>query len=749
MPRAIGIRVLKGGELVDTQIFERDIIKIGRLASAHLRLEDPKVSRIHAVIDIAQNGSEVSIIDMGSAEGTRVNGEKVSRVRLKHGDEVGLGDSRLVVLLDEDELAVLKAGAGGVDSTMTVNLPSNLQKAGDAEVVAAMPDLPETSGVFAGGGVSSLQQELAAGNIPVHSEMGQTTAVFQQPSHLQEPTAVNVPPPVQQPVRVAAPVAAVVAPVVAPVVAAAVAAPRPLPPPVSAPVVASPAPAAAPVAAAGAPREGRRGTAADRKPVDPNAPPRVPTGDRRVHPREGPMGALPPILPMQTNPMTPENRLVEVTLIWSGDPMEVRCFKTFKEGREITIGAAEGVEFFVPLEGTAASNKFVMLKHDKGGAWRVRWTGKMAGTLERNGQSVPLAQAGGQPDGEGYSMPLQDDMVLTITIGYFTLTVRNVARSRVPLIPPLFDVLWANTAVVTMFTTAALMAVALLVPVGLDTSEDDLLTNPGKFQTIIMKPPPKENSFLKNLKGAKKQTAAHKNDQGKAGDKKAKPTESGKMAIKAEKPSDEQVVASKLSALFGKDGAGGIQAILGDASGGGELEAALGGLDGAKVAAGYGQGGLGLRGGGPGGGGTGVNTMGIGKVGTKGRGAGDAAYGSGEGGLGGKADRDVSISQGTPIILGSLDPEIIRRIVREHQGQIRYCYERELTSHPGIFGKVVMKWVINGDGKVTQAQVAETQMKNSNVESCLASRIKGWVFPKPKGGGIVIVNYPFVFKQGG
>jgi hypothetical protein len=108
-----------------------------------------------------------------------------------------------------------------------------------------------------------------------------------------------------------------------------------------------------------------------------------------------------------------------------------------------------------------------------------------------------------------------------------------------------------------------------------------------------------------------------------------------------------------------------------------------------------------------------------------------------------------TMTPGTPVILGSLDPEIIRRIVREHAGQIRYCYESELSRTPGIYGKIIMKWVINGEGKVMQATTAETQMKNANVESCLASRIKGWVFPKPKGGGIVIVNYPFVFKQSG
>ena len=59
MTRSIGIRVYKGDELQDTHVFERDIIKIGRLASAHLRLDDTKVSRIHAVIDIAAGRDDV------------------------------------------------------------------------------------------------------------------------------------------------------------------------------------------------------------------------------------------------------------------------------------------------------------------------------------------------------------------------------------------------------------------------------------------------------------------------------------------------------------------------------------------------------------------------------------------------------------------------------------------------------------------------------------------------------------------
>ncbi|MCP4503492.1 MAG: hypothetical protein GY822_26470 [Deltaproteobacteria bacterium] len=43
-------------------------------------------------------------IDMGSSEAIRVNGQKVSRMALEHGDEIPLGDSRLVLVLDQEEI---------------------------------------------------------------------------------------------------------------------------------------------------------------------------------------------------------------------------------------------------------------------------------------------------------------------------------------------------------------------------------------------------------------------------------------------------------------------------------------------------------------------------------------------------------------------------------------------------------------------------------------------------------------------
>ena len=697
MARPIGIRIHKGTELVDTQVFERDIIKIGRLASAHLRLEDPKVSRIHAVIEVADN-KEAAIIDMGSAEGTRVNGEKVSRVRLKHGDEIGLGDSRLVIVLDEVEIAALK---GGEAKAVVVEASPIV-----TDIVREMPDVgppPATngSGVFQSGetDVSALRKELS-------SSLGAPSASTSTDVFNTEGIDVSLQSLAPQPA---------VSPVTRPPMSSPTTPPTLVPP--SAPVE---------------PMLARKAASLAKKTA---APPPMPV--ERV-------SILPPLPPIPEDSITPENRYVEVTLRWGGTVTDV---KRIKNASTFSIGNKKTDSLFVPIDGSS----YNLLTSGSGTGWKVRFKEGMSGNVTRGDSSAPLSEAGAQLDGDAMALSLTDDTVVSIGMGYHTVQVRVVPKSRLVPVLPFFDILWANTAVVTLFAASAMVAAVGLMPVGMDSLDDDLLTNPTKFQTLILKPPPKDNTFLQRLKGPKAEKAAAAKDSGKAGDKKADPKkDKGKMASKAkEKPTDEQVVASKLNALFGDKGSAGIAQLFGGEATGGALEAALGGIDGAKVAAGYGTGGLGLRGGGPGGGGVGVGTLGTGKIGTRGRGSGEAGYGGAEGGLGNKTDRDVTMTQGTPVILGSLDPEIIRRIVREHAGQIKYCYEKELTRTPGIYGKIVMKWVINGEGRVTQSAVAETQMKNSNVEGCLATKIKTWVFPKPKGGGIVVVNYPFVFKQSG
>jgi Zn-finger nucleic acid-binding protein len=81
---------------VETVIVHRNVIKIGRLASAHVRIPDAaEASRMHAVIDITDG--IVTIIDLGSTTGTWVNGQRVNKAELVSGDVLGIGGATVTV----------------------------------------------------------------------------------------------------------------------------------------------------------------------------------------------------------------------------------------------------------------------------------------------------------------------------------------------------------------------------------------------------------------------------------------------------------------------------------------------------------------------------------------------------------------------------------------------------------------------------------------------------------------------------
>ena len=90
-------RIFQDGKPVKTQTVCGNIIKIGKLASSHLLIEDdPQVSRMHAVISVPDSG-ELEIIDMGSSSGTFVNGKKINKHDLHEGDEIVVGNTKIVL----------------------------------------------------------------------------------------------------------------------------------------------------------------------------------------------------------------------------------------------------------------------------------------------------------------------------------------------------------------------------------------------------------------------------------------------------------------------------------------------------------------------------------------------------------------------------------------------------------------------------------------------------------------------------
>lgn len=74
---------------------------IGRAASCQLSLDDPLVSRNHAVISVSEQG--VTVQDLGSRNGVKVNGERVEGAhRVSHGDQIMIGGQELVYLFRRD-----------------------------------------------------------------------------------------------------------------------------------------------------------------------------------------------------------------------------------------------------------------------------------------------------------------------------------------------------------------------------------------------------------------------------------------------------------------------------------------------------------------------------------------------------------------------------------------------------------------------------------------------------------------------
>ena len=119
---------------------------------------------------------------------------------------------------------------------------------------------------------------------------------------------------------------------------------------------------------------------------------------------------------------------------------------------------------------------------------------------------------------------------------------------------------------------------------------------------------------------------------------------------------------------------------------------------------------------------------------------GPPAGGLGLGNLGGPAPSG-------PEVRGSLSRDAIRRVVRQHTGEVRACYERELARHPDLQGRVRVNFISGPTGHVQSAAVSSSTLGSEPVESCITGAVRSWRFPAPDGGGIVGVNYPFVLQS--
>lgn len=103
------------------------------------------------------------------------------------------------------------------------------------------------------------------------------------------------------------------------------------------------------------------------------------------------------------------------------------------------------------------------------------------------------------------------------------------------------------------------------------------------------------------------------------------------------------------------------------------------------------------------------------------------------------------VALGKPQVVGSLDPNIIRRVVRTHIDEVQACYGYTLLMQPNLTGSTQIQFVIDEGGTVTSAKVERVDGQlPSKVAECTALAVQRWSFPKPRIGTVTVV-YPFEF----
>lgn len=93
------LRILNGTGSPNEVPLTRDVLVIGRASTADIRLDDTGVSRQHA--EIRREGDDVVLVDLGSTNGSNVNGRAIERARLTPGDRIEVGHTVLVYERDE------------------------------------------------------------------------------------------------------------------------------------------------------------------------------------------------------------------------------------------------------------------------------------------------------------------------------------------------------------------------------------------------------------------------------------------------------------------------------------------------------------------------------------------------------------------------------------------------------------------------------------------------------------------------
>ena len=99
------------------------------------------------------------------------------------------------------------------------------------------------------------------------------------------------------------------------------------------------------------------------------------------------------------------------------------------------------------------------------------------------------------------------------------------------------------------------------------------------------------------------------------------------------------------------------------------------------------------------------------------------------------------------VMKGSIDPELLRRLLQQYMPQFKHCYQRELVRNSKAKGVVDVMFRISTGGSISNVRVGKKkgQVFTKKGAGCLGQVLSLIDFPSPKGGGVVDVKQPLNF----
>lgn len=467
---------------------------------------------------------------------------------------------------------------------------------------------------------------------------------------------------------------------------------------------------------------------------------------------------------------------VEVIIAW-----KERVINThqYNDKRTVYIGSDPKNDIILPIIGTNLK-RFPLLHI--GPAISVEFLAEMGGAVIKDNKQYDLSQLileNKIPQRKGrYVLNLAQGEMMYLTFGNGELGVyiRYAPQVTKPIAAPLLDL--STTQMTNLIFSGVMLAIFALYMVVYSPAyiEEVKMEEPIRKAQVTFKPPrpPQQRAKIEKKpvvtkseikapvkKDKTKQPKAK--DPGKASElakRSKKPKKAAKIstvrsggAKKTSKVTGARAKAKKKTdvnklGLFGAFGKGSNKKIdkSFDGAGGGLIGEAKGvkGRSGFNRDRSGDQWGDNLKD--TGASGSGSSTIGIAGVGTS-SGTGSGTSGTGSGGVGLKSKVDLSLGGSDEEFAGSIDRDAIKRVIDSAKNSFRYCYEKELRGNSGLYGKIILQWEIVSGGRVRRASVAEDGMGSKAVSSCLIARLRALEFPEPPPNQVAVVKFPFVFRS--